>query len=181
MRAPYFGGVRVSYQIPRSLMESRGVIYGIDTFIGIDDIKSNLAEMGVVDAHRLTTVSDGVKVKTTLVVFSFGNPVLPPKVFLGYQVFTVWEYIPAPLRCFKCQKFGRTAPAWRGKQCCSKCNGEHEYGRCTGEKMSRANYGGDHSAACRGCPEFQRAAQIQLVKTQGKLSDAEAVQMVPKI
>ena len=99
MRASYFGGVWVSCQIPRSLRESRGVIYEIDPSIEIDDIKSHLAEVGVVDARRLTTVRDGVKVNTTSVVPSFGNPVLPPKVFLEYQAFTVQEYIPAPSRC----------------------------------------------------------------------------------
>ena len=46
--------------------------------------------------------------------------------------------------------------------------------------MCCANCGGDHSAAYRGCLEFQRAAKIQ-VKTTGKLSYAEAVLKVPKI
>ena len=48
-------------------------------------------------------------------------------------------------------------------------------------KMCCANCGGDHSAAYRGCLEFQRAAKIQQVKTTGKLSYAEAVLKVPKI
>ena len=47
--------------------------------------------------------------------------------------------------------------------------------------MCCANCGGEHSAAYRGCVEFQRAAQIQQVKTTGKLSYAEAVLKVPKI
>ena len=47
--------------------------------------------------------------------------------------------------------------------------------------MSCANCGGDHSPTFRGYPEFQRAAQIQLVKMQGKLSYAETIRMVPKI
>ena len=50
----------------------------------------------MLDVRRPTTVRDGVKINTTSVVLSFGNPVLPPKVFLGYQAFTVREYIPAP-------------------------------------------------------------------------------------
>ena len=126
LKAQHFGRLRVLCRIPRNLRESRGVIYGIDPSIEIDDITSHLEEMGVVDARRLTMVRDGVKVNTTSVVLSFDNPVLPPKVFLGYQAFTVRGYIPTPLRCYKCQKFGHTAPACRGKQCCSRCNGEHE-------------------------------------------------------
>ena len=47
--------------------------------------------------------------------------------------------------------------------------------------MCCANCGGDHSAANRGCLEFQRAVKIQQVKTTGKLCYAEAVLKVPKI
>ena len=83
LKAQHFGGLRVLCRIPRNLRESRGVIYGIDPSIEIDDITSHLEEMGVVDARRLTTVRDGVKVNTTWVVLSFGNPVLPPKSFPG--------------------------------------------------------------------------------------------------
>ena len=175
MKTQYFDGVRVLCRIPRSLRQSRGVIYGIDPSIEIDDTTRHLAEVGVVDARRLTTVRDGVKVNTTSVVLSFDTPVLPQKVSLGYQAFTVREYIPPPLRCQKCQKFSHTAPARRGKQHCSKCNGEHEYGSCTREEMFCVNCGGDHSAGWNaGCPAFQRAAQIQQVKMQEKLSYAEA-------
>ena len=46
--------------------------------------------------------------------------------------------------------------------------------------MCCANCAGDHSAAFRGCLEFQGAAKIQ-VKTTVKLSYAEAVLKVPKI
>lgn len=144
-------------------------------------IKRHLADMVVSDARHLTSVRDGVKVDTTCVVLSFSIPVLPPKVFLGYQAFPVREYIPPPLRCYKCQRFGHTATSCRGKRRCSKCNGDHEYESCTCVKMCCANCGGEHSAAYRGCVEFQRAAQIQQVKTTGKLSYAEAVLKVPKV
>ena len=41
MIASYFGGVQVSCQILQYLRESRGVIYGIDPSMEIDDIKSH--------------------------------------------------------------------------------------------------------------------------------------------
>ena len=56
---------------------------GINPSIEIDDIKSHLVEVGVVDARRLTTVRDGVRIHTTSVVLSFDTPILTPESFLG--------------------------------------------------------------------------------------------------
>jgi len=58
---------------------------GINPSIEIDDIKSHLVKVGVVDAGRLTMVRDGVKVNTTSAVLSFGNPVLLPKFSRGIK------------------------------------------------------------------------------------------------
>ena len=45
----------------------------------------------------------------------------PKELKMGYCLERVEQYVPAPLRCFKCQKFGHHREACRGRQTCSKC------------------------------------------------------------
>ena len=96
---------------------------------------------------------------------------------MSYQV---REYIPPPLRCYKCQKYGHVAAVCRGKARCGKCGGEdHEYGKCKqGVKVKCCNCGGEHSAAYKGCEAHKRAAEVQRVEVEEKVTYAEAIKQV---
>ena len=89
-------------------------------------------------------------------------------------------YVPPPLRCFKCQRFGHVAAICRGKPRCGKCGGEdHEYCQCKeGTSIKCCNCGGEHSAAYKGCEVHKRAAQIQRVRVEDKVTYAEAIKKV---
>lgn len=69
------------------------------------------------------------------------------------------------------------AAVCRGKQRCGKCGGEdHEYGKCNeGTKIKCCNCGGEHSAAYKGCEAHKRAAEVQRIRVEGKLTYAEAI------
>lgn len=83
--------------------------------------------------------------------------------------------IPPPLRCSKCQKFGHTAAVCKGKQRCSKCSGEQEYGQCDKDaKLKCSNCGNEHSSAYRGCEVSKRMQEVQWLKVMQGLSFAEA-------
>jgi hypothetical protein len=89
-----------SIQVERhvSLNSFRGVI-STDTLDGLSDeaIQSFLADQSVSKAHKLIGKRDGKPV-----------PDLPPQVYLGYERVPVRAYVPNPMRCFRCQKFGHT-------------------------------------------------------------------------
>ena len=88
-------------------------------------------------------------------------------------------YVPPPLRCFKCQKYGHVAAVCKGKQRCGRCAGEHEYGKCErGAKLKCCNCGGEHTSAYRGCEISKRAEEVQRVKTLQGVTYAEAVRKV---
>lgn len=81
---------------------------------------------------------------------------LPKSVQIGYMSYSVREYIPKPIRCYKCQRMGHTAQQCKGKMRCARCGGQHEYGKCEKEtKIKCCNCGGEHSAELGGC-EVQR-------------------------
>ncbi len=95
--------------------------------------------------------------------------------------FLVRLYVPPPLRCYKCQKFGHVAAVCRGKQRCTRCGGKHEYGKCGQEVDPKCcNCGGDHSAGYGGCKVRKHAAQVQNVRIQEGLTYSEALKKVGK-
>ena len=106
---------------------------------------------------------------------------MPSKVQMGYMCYPVREYIPHPLRCFKCQRFGHVAAQCRGKIRCSKCGSEHEYGQCgDNTELKCCNCGGRHSAAYGGCVKQKEAKEVQKYKITHKVSYAEAIKHIVK-
>lgn len=158
----------------------QGVITGVPTDMSTDEIMSNVTGANVVKARRLPYTKDGVKRDSLSVLMYFNEHALPYRVKVGYLSYTVRPYIPPPLRCYKCQKFGHVAAVCRGRQRCGKCGGEdHEYGKCSeNTKAKCCNCGGEHSAAYKGCEAHKRAAQVQRVRVEEKLTYAEAIKKV---
>lgn len=108
----------------------RGVISGIPLRESTDAVKENITNAKITDVKRLKTKRDGVVTDSLSMVLTFDEIKLPERVFIGYMSYEVKMYIPPPLRCYKCQRFGHVAAVYKGKQRCSKCSGEHAYGQC---------------------------------------------------
>lgn len=160
----------------------KGVISGIPLSESVDVIKESITNVKVREARRLKTKRDGALTDSLSIVLTFDEPELPRRVLLGYMSYDVRLYIPPPLRCFKCQRFGHIANDCKGKQRCSKCGGEHDYGKCdTNATMKCCNCGGEHSAAYRGCEVSKRMQEVQRVKVTQGVSYAEAVRSVEKV
>lgn len=103
------------------------------------------------------------------------------KVMVGYMSFNVREYIPPPLRCHKCQRYGHTAHVCKGKQRCGRCGGDHAYGEGgSNVTIKRCNCGGNHTAAYRGCEVWKKAVEVQKVKSNQKITYPEAVKICNK-
>lgn len=107
---------------------------------------------------------------------------MPEKVYLGFVRYAVRPYVPPPLRCYKCQKFGHVAAVCRGKQRCARCGGEHEYGKCgQGVNPKCCNCGGEHSAGYGGCQVRKKAVKVQNVRMTEGITYAEALKKVNQI
>lgn len=75
----------------------------------MDDIKGSLNGGTVISARRLQMWKDNKRCDSRSVMIQFEGSSLLIRVKLGFISFSVREYIPAPLRCFKCQRMGHTA------------------------------------------------------------------------
>ena len=120
------------YEVKRfgAVRKVRGVISGIPLGEKLEELKKNIKGGKIEDIKRLQMVREGQKVDSTSILLEFQEETLPAKVMIGYMCFTVREYVPPPMRCYKCQRYGHIAKFCKGKQMCGKCGGDHEYDKC---------------------------------------------------
>lgn len=169
---------KITSHIPGVATGKRGVITGIPVAVSIDEIKNSLKGGDIVDAKRLTKGKE--KLDSMSILIWFKNEI-PSKVQMGFMCYPVREYIPHPMRCFKCQRFGHVAAQCRGKLRCAKCGNEHEYGQCgDNAELKCCNCGGQHSAAYGGCVKQKEAKEVQKYKIAHNVSYAEAIKSIVK-
>ena len=178
MKLTQLDGRNVKTHVPGFVAKRRGVITYVPLDMDMNEIKQALSGVKLIEAKRLQTTKGGTKTDSLSVLLTFEES-LPSEVRIGWSNYKVREYIPEPLRCFKCQRMGHTASQCKGKQRCAKCGGDHEYGRCGNDaKLKCCNCGGEHSAAYAGCSVIKEAKEVQKFKTINKVSYAEAVKSV---
>ena len=92
----------------------------------------------------------------------------------------VEQFVPNPLRCYKCQKHGHHEDACRGREVCGKCGqkdpdlqmNECEFPyRCS-------NSGGDHLVNARSCESWRREKEILSIKYKNNIPFYEVRKMV---
>lgn len=160
----------------RKTWGSRGVITGVPISVRMEEMRENLTVYNntVKGVKRMTKGKEKKETETVLIEFEEQN--IPKEVFYGFIRYGVREYIPNPIRCYKCQGFGHLAKKCEGKRRCARCGEDHEYGKCVeGVRPKCSNCGGGHSAAYWGCEVMQQEVKIQAIKVQEKVSYAEAV------
>jgi len=163
----------------RSLNSSRGVVRCPEfKLFEENEIVDCLLDQGVSQAHRININKDGKKIPTGTVILTFNTPDLPPKIKVGFLMVRVDPYIPNPMRCFKCQRYGHTANRCKRSSVCAVCAEEgHDDRSCTNPKKC-ANCEGNHPVFSKDCPQWQQEKQIQVIKVQQKLSYFEAKKVV---
>ncbi|XP_067123190.1 uncharacterized protein [Centruroides vittatus] len=157
------GDIKVTITPHASLNSSRGVISEIDLMSEDEsDIQIGLLDQGVTAVQRISIRPDGKLIPTKHLILTFGKPTLPSFVTAGYLRCPVRPYIPNPLRCFKCQRFGRSQTSCRGKSVCAQCGTEgHQSTECTNTPCC-VNCKDAHPAYSRKCPAWQREKEVTM-------------------
>lgn len=176
----------LGYQVSCTLYNRKpwvkGVITGIPTDVSTDTIKSCIDGGKVIGVKRLQYVKNKERIDSMSVMLQFDQERMPDRVKLGYISYPVRPYVPPPLRCFKCQKYGHVSAVCRGKLRCARCGGNHEYGKCDeGAKVKCCNCGGEHSAGFGGCSAHKHAVKVQNVRINEGMTYAEAIQKVKQV
>ena len=96
------------------------------------EIKTELQEQGVDEVHKVTVKMDTEKVPTN--TRNVGTPEMPKDITVGYLKVKVALFVPNPMRCFNCNKFGHTSQRCKVAAKCQWCRKDKHEGRCEGPK-----------------------------------------------
>ncbi len=142
-----------------------------------EEIVAELKEQGVTSVTRFIKKQESTSIKTNTYLFTFGLSTPPKFLKAGYCNIGVEVYVPNPLRCYKCQKFGHGAKSCTCKSVCSRCSGAHESTECTND-IKCANCSGEHLASSKACPKFEYETKILKLKCTNHISYFEAKKLV---
>ncbi|XP_055924707.1 uncharacterized protein LOC129956789 [Argiope bruennichi] len=164
----------------RTLNFSRGVISDTDLFdCSETELVQELRSQKVCAAHRIKIKRNGTLIPTKHVILTFSSPELPKFIRAGYVQSKVKPYVPNPLRCFKCQRFGHSQGTCRGSLRCAKCSADdHETSVCSSQALKCLNCSGPHPAYSRDCPKWKMEKEIQSLKVKRNITYAEARKFV---
>ncbi|GBL63773.1 hypothetical protein AVEN_270006-1 [Araneus ventricosus] len=143
-----------------------------------EEILKELQGQGVSHVRRISIRRDGQLLHTKHLILTFDSAKLPENIKAGYMRLSVRTYIPNPLRCFKCQRFGHSKPSCRGTLTCARCaEVGHESTDCTRTEKC-VNCKGEHTSFSRNCIAWKQDKKIISTKIKKQISYHEARKLV---
>ncbi|GBN99029.1 hypothetical protein AVEN_62332-1 [Araneus ventricosus] len=140
-----------------------------------EKITEELKSQGVIHVRRITIRRDGQLLNTKHLILTFDSNKLPEHIKAGYMRLSVRTYIPNPLRCFKCQRFGHSKTSCRGTLTCARCA---EVGHDCTRTEKCVNCKGEHTSFSRNCLASKQEKEIITTKTKKQISYQEARKLV---
>ncbi|GBO17031.1 hypothetical protein AVEN_80578-1 [Araneus ventricosus] len=171
--------IPVSVNPHATLNSSKGVIScGELLNESVEKITEELNSQGVTHVRRITIRRDGQLLNTKHLILTFDSAKLPEHIKAGYMRLSVRTYIPNPLRCFKCQRFGHSKTSCRGTLTCARCaEVGHESTDCTRSEKC-VNCKGEHTSFSRNCSAWKQEREIISTKIKKQISYREARKLI---
>ncbi|GFW95740.1 uncharacterized protein TNCV_19711 [Trichonephila clavipes] len=146
--------------------------------VSTEEILENLQDQKVCGVKHITIRWDGQVLDTKHLFLTFATPDLPQSVKAAYLNCPVRSYVPNPLRCFQCQRFGHSKLTCRGQATCARCaEVGHDSADCKAREKC-VNCKGDHTSYSRSCPNWSLEKEITALKIKNKISYPEARRIV---
>ena len=102
-------GLQVKVEVHPTLNLCKGVVmHEVFASESEEDLRSFFEPEGVANVHRIRPNVYGNFVPSATLNLTFDRPSLPDRIRCGFLNLQVRQYVPNPLRCFKCQRFGHT-------------------------------------------------------------------------
>ena len=170
-----FSGIAVTVQRHKTLNSSKGVVKSHELRnCSEKEIVDNVK--GITHARRIKIRRDGNELMTNTWIMTFDTPKPPTSLKICYLELEVRPFVPNPMRCFNCQRFGHTKLSCKRKMVCPRCGKEgHAEEGCKANPCC-SNCHGEHTAFSKECPIFKEEKAILQYKAQngGTFSQARA-------
>lgn len=148
------------------------------------ELVEELKEQGVTGVRKFTRMVNGKRTDTASMVLTIQGTVKPEYIYFGFQRCDARLYIPSPMLCFNCYEFGHSKMKCGNAPVCRHCSTTHEQqtdaeGRHSCQKPAFCkNCQGKHGPGSKDCPKYKEEAEIAKLRTELKISFAEAKQKV---
>lgn len=176
------GSFLTIFEIDQSIQVSKGVVMGYPRRLPVTLLQRHTQ---VEEATRCLT--NRQRDETRQVVITVRGP-LPPMIDLGnWGTFYTRPWVPEPLRCFRCQRFGHHRANCSLPHVCGMCSGAHPTEECLEKYKAKQtisakcpNCSGKHHAWFPQCParvrhvDRGREYQVRWVKENQATSAAPA-------
>ena len=164
-----------------SLNTSKGVVRSSElSLCTLDELKSHLQNQGVIDIKRISIKRNDEIINTNTYIITFNKSSLPKELKVGYNLIKVNPYIPNPLGCFNCHKFGHHKTKCLKSPVCKKCgeSGSDHIELCSDNPIKCANCQGNNPADSRDCLVWKREKEINTLKYTNNISFPEARKII---
>ncbi|GBM20577.1 hypothetical protein AVEN_261700-1 [Araneus ventricosus] len=150
-----------------TLNSSKGVIScGELLNASVEKITEEVSSQGVTHVRRITIRRDGQLLNTKHLILTFDSAIFPEHIKAGYVRLSVRTYLPNPLHCFKCQRFGHSKTSCRGILTCARCA---EVGHESNDCIRTESY---VSAVKKSAPSVQKNPDISISKPLDSIARA---------
>ena len=176
LKTTNFCNKQVSVTLHTSRNTSKGTVFAPELrHMTEEEIQADLRGDGVTHIRRITSFRDGQRRDTSLLVLTFDSTTLPDKINIGWLRKDVRVFIPNPLRCFKCQRFGHGSSSCRQTARCQRCgDSPHDGSECKTPLKCLSCGSEDHSVSSTQCPIWKKEKSICELKATSGMSYPEA-------
>ncbi|GBN16949.1 hypothetical protein AVEN_253644-1 [Araneus ventricosus] len=177
--AKKFLDYQLSVTVHKALNSCRGVVSDKELMMASEsEIIEGLSIQGMIAARRINIRRGNDIIPTKHVILTFSSSKLPASIAAGYIRSPVKSYIPNPLRCFNCQRFGHSKVACRGQFTCSNCGiAGHSANGCQADPHC-FHCKQNHSSDSKDCPQWKTEKKIQEIKIKRNITYAEAKKLI---
>ena len=174
-----FYNIPVKTYLHKSLNVSKGVVRSKElSLCTIEEIKREIKKQGATGVKRVS-IKKGGKMETNTYIMAFNTPKIPEKIKVGYTMERVGQYVPNPLRCYKCQKYGYYEDNCRGR----KYEG-NVVNKILITTLMNVNFqinvltDGDHPVYARSCDSWKLQNEIMAIKHRSNIPYHKALKIV---
>ncbi|XP_055605005.1 uncharacterized protein LOC129753232 [Uranotaenia lowii] len=169
-------GVNIKVTEHESMNISKGTIFCPDlNKMKDEEILEWLVDSNVKEVKRIQRKNSGGKLEDTgSFILTFNLSYLPRTIDCGFYNCTVRMYVPNPMRCTVCLRFGHKKDSCKSNRICAACADLfHDKTPCQ-HPTTCVNCRGEHNALSRACPIYQDELEIQSIRVTDRVTMREA-------